>query len=115
MANKRAFTLECALQMLEKLKAIAKDLLEREIIIPPPLSWNACGDDDEDEDGKPRNFFFNAEDNDERRFTEEGREEVLAVSRMSFLISAYEPRFWWFELFGAPPLDLNPNSFAIVA
>ena len=115
MANKRAFTPERALQMLEKLKAIAKDLLEREIIIPPPLSWNACGDDDEDEDGKPRNFFFIAEDDDERRFTEERREEVLAVSRMSFLISAYEPRFWWFELFGAPPLDLNPHCIAIVA
>ena len=74
------------LQMMAKLRSIAKDLLEQEIITPPPLSWNADVNFDEEE----RNFFSKAEDDDERKLSQDGRLELLAVSRMSFLISAYE-------------------------
>ena len=94
--------------MLAKLKEVQKDLLEREIITPPPISWKACENSDEDNDEKPGKSRLEA-DNDEhkRQLFKEGREELLAVSRMSFLISAYEPMYWWFELFGAALVDSN--------
>ena len=93
------------LQMLAKLKEIQRDLLEREIIAPPLISWKACGDNDENNEDRPRNFSLKVDDNEERELFKDKQEELLAVSRMSFLISAYEPMYWWFELFGAALMD----------
>ena len=92
------------------LKEIQKDLLEREIITPPPISWKAC----EDSDGKPRDLSSKSADDDdhEKQQVREKREERLGVSRMSFLISAYEPMYWWFELFGATSVDFTSSWVA---